>query len=109
MKPRDIDKPSFEKTYYRADGEMIADEYGWMSDLDCLDDDWEPVELIEETWQRVAVRKVWHVPSHLPPMCLADDLNCEEDAVGWQLEDGAEKPISVCAKHLTNPLSPTVP
>ena len=39
-------------TYKRADGEMVLDEYGWVTDLEWFDpmDLETPVELVKETW-----------------------------------------------------------
>lgn len=42
-------------TYRRADGELIADEYAFVTDLDFFDDyEGAPLELIEEHWVRSA-------------------------------------------------------
>jgi hypothetical protein len=89
-------KPSFTKTYRQADGEAVADEYGWVTDLDYFDDDEYPVELIEETWERTTVRRFWHVPTTLYTCQFG---NCEEDAVAWS--QGPERDWGqVCQEHL---------
>jgi hypothetical protein len=90
-------KPSFQKTYKRADGEHI-DEWGWVTELDYLDDEDEPVELIEETWERVTVRRFWHLPDSFYGCQVEDAAPCEEDAVAWwQTPDGVW--LQVCPLH----------
>lgn len=84
-------KPSFEATYKRADGEHIYD-LGWVTELDHFEDDDEPVELIEERWVRVGVRRFWHVPATLYD---CDTPTCDEDAVGWFFDDEG-KPAQRC-------------
>jgi hypothetical protein len=37
-------------TYRRADGELIAGEYGWVGELEWFEMDDEPTEYIEEVW-----------------------------------------------------------
>lgn len=91
-------KPSFTKTYKRADGEHI-DDWGWVTDLEYFEDDSYPVELVEETWERTSVRRFWRLPSEVYS-CEVDveDDQCEEDAVGWlQSSDGVW--LQVCAEH----------
>lgn len=87
--------PAEMTTYKRADGELISD-YGWVGDLDYFDDDYcDPVELVEEVWERKSVRTFWHLPSRLYSCGVAD---CDEDSVAWQqneLGDWQE----VCDQH----------
>jgi len=92
-------KPSFHKTYRRADGEHIVD-YGWVTDVEILEDDEYPVELIEETRAPPAVRRFWYLPTAYT--CEIEDQEpCEEDAVGWwQSPDG--KWSQVCQEHSDN-------
>lgn len=85
--------PSFEKTYRRADDEMIGD-HGWVAHLDYFDEEFGPVELIEETWQRVSVRTFWRFPNTFYDCDLGD---CEEDAVAWRYI--AAEWLQVCAGH----------
>ena len=91
-------KPSFHKTYRRADREPIVD-YGWVTELDILDDDEAPIELIEEVWERKSVRRFTHFPSHAFWTCEIEDQEpCEEDAEAWwQSPDGVW--LQVCAQH----------
>lgn len=73
--------PSFDKTYRRADGEPVRGEYGWVTDIDGYEDDEDgPVEWVEETWERTAVRRFWQLPEALYD-CDVD--HCDEDAVAW--------------------------
>lgn len=88
-------KPSFEKTYRMADGDPVAD-WGWVTGLEHFEDDDEPVELIEETWERTAVRTFWHMPTNLYSCGYG---NCEEDAVGWSRSDDGSEWAQVCADH----------
>lgn len=87
-------KPSFSKTYRRADLEQIADEYGWVTDLEYFEFDDEPVELIEETWERTAVRTFWRMPEPLYSCGVGD---CDEDAVAWEQDGGVWR--QVCEHH----------
>lgn len=91
-------KPSFHKTYRRADREAIAD-FGWVTDLDVFEDDDYPTELVEETWTRTAVRTFWNLPTALYACELEDqDGPCEEDAVAWwRTPDGVW--LQVCEAH----------
>lgn len=90
-----IPKPSFEKTYRHADGEAVGNEFGWVTDLDYFDDYYDPVELIEESWVRMKVRRFWHLPATLYD---CDLLDCDEDAVAWEPgPDGI--PRQVCEVH----------
>lgn len=96
--------PSFDKTYRRADGEEIGD-YGWVTSLDILDDFQEdPVEIIEETWERVAVRTYWMLPTSLYDCTKVAD--CDEDAIAWEQlpDDGnwvdqSDRWVQTCAQH----------
>jgi hypothetical protein len=96
---QDLMKPSFHKTYRRADREAIVD-YGWVTDLDIFDDDEQPVELIEETWRRTGARRFWHLPTALYSCEIEDQEPCEEDAIAWwRTPDGVW--LQVCVKHAT--------
>lgn len=46
-------------TYKRADKELIADEYGWVADIEYFEDIEDPLELVEERWALVSRRSVW--------------------------------------------------
>jgi hypothetical protein len=90
-------RPSFHKTYRRADGEHIAD-YGWVVDLEAFDDDEYPIELIEEVWERTSVRTFWHIPTALYACEIEDEEPCEEDAVIWWRSPDGEW-LQVCEAH----------
>ena len=45
-------------TYRRADGGLIADEYGWVGELDWFEMDDEPTEYIEEVWTLQSSRSI---------------------------------------------------
>ena len=47
-------------TYKRADGEMIADEFGWVADIDYFEDLDEPIKLVREDWRRIKRIEFWH-------------------------------------------------
>lgn len=87
-------RPSIDVTFKLADGELVYGEFGWVTDLDFFDDIDEPIELIEERWQRTYERRRWVVPSALYDCYLAD---CDNDAVGWFMVDGA--PQARCIEH----------
>lgn len=89
-------KPSLTKTYRRADGEMVGDEFGWVSSLDHFDYFDYPVELIEETWERTSVWTFWVIPTSLYA-CEVED--CDGDAVAW--EQAADTWRQVCETHQT--------
>jgi hypothetical protein len=91
--------PSFRKTYKRADGDTIGDDWGWITDTDVLDNDEYPSQLIEETWERVAVRKFWHFPHGLYACEIEDEEPCEEDAVAWWREGESGSWLQVCEEH----------
>lgn len=93
---REAPAPTFDKTYRRADGEEIGD-FGWVTDLDGYDEwDDEPREYIEETWERVAVRVFWNLPTTLYSCTIAPE--CDEDAVDWEQQpDGSWE--QVCEEH----------
>jgi hypothetical protein len=86
--------PSFTTTYKRADGEMVNDEYGWVTDTDFFDDIEEPLELIREEWTRTAVERQWVLPALYA--CTAG-LDCDEDAVTWEQRGDAW--VAACLAH----------
>lgn len=88
-------KASFNVTYKRADGEEIGD-YGWVTDLEYLDEDDEPVRLIREQWARVEVATFWHLPN---AMYACAELECDEDAVSWFEPLDGSMPIALCPIH----------
>lgn len=90
----DAPAPSFEKTYKRADGYEIGD-YGWVTTDDFLADEEYPTEVVEETRERTAVRRFWHVPNALYSCDV--DLDCDEDAVAWR--QVGDKWHQVCETH----------
>jgi hypothetical protein len=82
-------------TYKRADGELICGEYGWIGELDHLDDDEMPVELVEEVWVLAATRTFWQFPTRLYG-CYIED--CDEDASVWEQDAGGVW-REVCEHH----------
>jgi hypothetical protein len=50
-------------TYRRADGELIAGEYGYTSELEWFENDDEPTDLIEEVWVLSSSRPLRVVPT----------------------------------------------
>ncbi len=59
-------------TYKRADGECVGD-YGWVTDLEFFEDDWEPSQLIKEVWVRQSVEEITNVPIGWKPPEDDDD------------------------------------
>ena len=45
-------------TYRRADGELIAGDFEFVMQLDWFEDDYEPTDLIKETWVRTAAEPI---------------------------------------------------
>lgn len=85
-------------TYKRADGELLAGDYGWVTDLDALDDDEAPVEVVRETWIRTSTRTIWHIADPIGTCEIEDQEPCEEPAVAWwRSSDGVW--LQVCAAH----------
>lgn len=89
-------EPSLTKTYRRADGELVGDDYGWVIGLEWFDDAWDPVEIIEEVWTRASVRTFWHMPE--PLGSCSRDPDCDEDAVAWERLSGEW--YQVCPAHV---------
>lgn len=88
-------------TYRRADGELIAGEFSFVTTLEYFDSDGEATELIEERWTLDTYRTVI-APKTDGRCCVFEvpDTNgdwCEVDAVGWTWNDEAWEPR--CAKH----------
>lgn len=104
--PANTPPPSLKRTYKRADGELIIDEYAWVTDLDQFDDEEYPVELIEETWERASVRRFWHFPDKVYSCEIeTGEGPCDEDAVKWwQSPDGVW--LQVCPKHRDDEADP---
>ena len=50
-------------TYKMADGDLVNDEFGWVTDTDFFDDVDEPIDLVKEVWVRVSVEDYTHHPS----------------------------------------------
>ncbi len=90
-------RPSFSKTYRAVDGELPGD-YGWVTDLEHFAYDEEPIELVEETWERTGVRTFWHLPDTL--YSCAADLECDEDAIDWRMLD--DVPVPACKYHASD-------
>jgi hypothetical protein len=87
-------------TYQRADRELIGGDYSFVTSVDSLQDDLldEPVEFIEEVWERRSVRRFWQMPTAYS--CAVEDGGepCEEDAVGWwRSPDGVW--LQACQRH----------
>lgn len=97
--------PSFDTTYRRADGEVFGADYAWAIDLESFEYDEAPVELVEERWERVAVRTFWYLP-HALYGChwgIHPDAEgpCDEDAEGWWRDpDGSW--WQMCKTHRLN-------
>lgn len=72
-------------TYKRADGEMIAGEYGWVTEMESVaaeaEDAEESIEFVEEVWTLQSRR------TFIFPVCGAD--GCQEAIQFWGL----------CEKH----------
>lgn len=95
-------------TYKRADGETIGD-FGWVAELDYLDDESETVEIIGEVWVRESVSQFMYPP----PRCLEcyaedkplsetdDGLLCAECAAAYADAGSAHQD----ALAATNPIS----
>ena len=45
-------------TYRRADGEFIAGDFEFVMQLEWFETDYEPTDLIKETWVRVAAEPI---------------------------------------------------
>lgn len=99
--------PSTLDTFKRADGELIHDEYGWVSDLDNVVENLEePQQFVQETWRRTFHRVFWLLPEPygscefpMPdPEGDPTDL-CEEDAVNWWRDPDTGKWLLVCSWH----------
>jgi hypothetical protein len=74
-------------TWRRADGELVHDEYGWVSERPDEDAEYSdiPIEYVVETWERVEVCTEWV----FPPAYTCEHEVCEEDAESWQqMPDG---------------------
>lgn len=73
-------------TYKRADREMIAGEYGWVTEMESVEaeayDAHESIEFVEEVWTLQSRR------TFLLPVCGAGD-DCQEPIKFWGL----------CEKH----------
>ena len=66
-------------TYKLANGDLWADEYSFVTDLDgWTDDPEEAFNVIEEVWVRQSMRII-----HIAPKCR--DFRCDEDAEFWGL------------------------
>ena len=61
-------------TYRRADGELIAGEYGWVAELDWFEMDDEPTEYVEEVWKLESARFIM-----VPEPVVDDSDNKEND------------------------------
>jgi hypothetical protein len=84
-------------TFKRDDKELIYDEFGWVTDLDYFDDEDEPIQLIEEVWERRSTRRIVVLPAVYS--CKVEDQEpCEEDAVAWWWVDGKTW-MQVCTRH----------
>jgi hypothetical protein len=77
-------------TYKRADGELIAGDYGWICDLDSIEaDEYDCLELVEQTWKLVGEQVV--KIGRLDRWCAS----CDEDVT---LKEPVEGPV-YCPKH----------
>lgn len=85
-------------TYKRADRDLIYGEYGWVTDLDYFDDADDPIELVEEVWERRSTRRIVKLPNAYS-CAVEDEEPCEEDADAWWLTDDGVW-LSVCPAHL---------
>jgi hypothetical protein len=83
------------KTYKRADGKPIWGEYGWVDDLEFFEgDDWDYLEVTEETWQLVGTRPL--ILGALERWCHV----CGEDVT---LAEPVNGPV-YCQKHIDGPV-----
>lgn len=94
-------KPTLDVTYRRADGEPI-DDFAWVTDIEYLDEQEDPILVVEERWTRVNVRTYWHTPGIGTQWCRYvtndDDDECEDDADEWVTVNNGP-PIPMCAAH----------
>ena len=75
-------------TYKRADGELIAGEFGWVGQIDYFDHDDDATELVREVWVRESVKTiVLHPIPCFCSMCSPDDDDDVEQVDGP--EEGA--------------------
>lgn len=66
---RELEQPRAMSTYRRADGELIAGEFGWIADLEYIEeDDGEPQEYVREDWILAGRKSIW----------IPDYQGCEE-------------------------------
>lgn len=95
-------KPSITETWCWADGDLVGDEWGWMTEAEMfelyIEDADEPREVLIEQWQRTG----YEVRTLFPPLvsCQYEDQEpCEEDAVAWQQELGEAQWMQACERH----------
>lgn len=92
--------PSFTTTYRRADGQDI-DDRTWVHTLDWFKDLDEPVEVVEEIWDRKHVHSRWVLPAVYGDCEIEDEEECGEKAVTWEQHDGVW--TQVCENHRSTP------
>ena len=81
---RDLEPPRSMTTYKRADGEPIAREYGWVTDLEYFEEDYEPTKYICEDWLLVNRTVIW-IPDHGVCQECGDDVTLPSDYDGKML------------------------
>jgi hypothetical protein len=67
MSKREMEAPRAMSTYKRADGQLIAGEFGWVADREYIeesDDFGEPTEYVREDWILCNRRTFWF-PDHV--------------------------------------------
>jgi hypothetical protein len=85
-------------TFKRADGELIAGDYGWVAEADGIADDETPVEVVEQRWTLAATRTFWILPELVGTCEIEDQEPCEDDAVAYcRTVDGVW--LATCAVH----------
>lgn len=100
-----VPKPSLTHTYKWADGDLIGDDYGWMSEIDLfqqvIEYDDTPRDVLVERWERTS----YEVRTLYPPLvsCTYGDDDHDDDAVAWQ-RDG-ERWMQACEEHRRAPHS----
>ena len=83
-------------TFRTVNGDPIGD-FEWVTDIDYFDGENEPLEVVEEVWQRVSVSQRWV----LPTVFYDCDVDwCDEDAVAW-VEQAPGDWSQRCGAHRT--------
>ena len=94
-----MNEPKQMTIWRRADGELMSEGWGFVTDIEWVEYDENlagaPVEYVEEVWELRSYRYL----VVLPEPCACEVGKCDEDAVGWLAPTPRRPWRQACKKH----------